>query len=143
MKATSVDISLTVSTCTRLFLYVKATLVDIPLTVSTSLSISKYKAKATLVGILLAALTMSRFDIFLLPTISRRFHYSFNKNDCLKNTLSTLVDISLTVSTTMFCITSTLIYLSRHSAYSFNPNAAHLHNILWYLIFLGQVNLPQ
>lgn len=98
-KSTSVDISLTVSTCKCLSYICKSTLVDIPLTVSTSLSISKYKAKATLVGILLAALTMSRFDIFLLPTISRRFHYSFNKNDCLKNTLSTLVDIPLTVST--------------------------------------------
>ena len=99
MKATSVDISLTVSTCTRLFLYVKSTLVDIPLTVSTSLSISKYKAKATLVGILLAALTMSPFDIFLLPTISRRSHYSFNVSvlDKLKG-----------------------IYLSRYFHYSFN-----------------------
>lgn len=97
MKATSVDISLIVSTCTRLFLYVKSTLVDIPLTVLT-FALMKYFYNLLLVDIFLAALTMSRFDIFLLPTISRRFHYSFNKNDCLKNTLSTLVDIPLTVS---------------------------------------------
>ena len=77
MKATSVDISLTVSTCTCLFLYVKSTLVDIPLTVSTYGG-KNMITQSTLVDIFLYSFNLLCNEMNALIYTSRHFPYSFN-----------------------------------------------------------------